>query len=240
MFNLMDAAKKREEIYAKSRHRPMRISVDLLSPVVSAFAWISIDSILALAVLHDMAGDDATDMLGGNASDLIDIPLPLERQDTWSPRWYWKASFGIYDAYESMARFHKKWDEDYDDIVDFGPKRQPRVQISSLHFKSMDMPISLLSTKEIVWFADGDAAETQRLLASYVTHVGARAGAGYGRIGEWVVTEVDDDYSCWIDGKPVRSIPVGLGSQDTSMRREYYGFRPPYWAPQNQTLCYMP
>ena len=231
---------ERSARYDAMPKQPLRITATMRSPIAAVQPWISLDGPLALAVLKDAFPDDWYDRMGAPPGDMAPIPLPLAAVDSDSTKWYWAASMGTYDYTESTVRFRKRWDEGHDDVVGFSPKRKPRIQFDGLHFKARDMPIIVRSTKEITWFANGNRDEVLRLLAAYITYIGKHANVGYGRVGSFEVSATDTDMSCYIDGNPSRPIPCDLAWIDRDRRVEFCGFRPPYWAPQNQALCYVP
>jgi hypothetical protein len=230
----------RAGIYAAMPKQPLRITATMRSPIAAVHPWISLDGLLALAAFKDIFYEDWQDRMGCPANDLTPIPLPVTVMDPDSDKWYWAASMGIYDYTESTVRFRKRWDEGHDDAVGFNPRHKPRIQFDGLHFKAKDLPIVIRSTWEIVWFANGNPEEVDRLLAGYITNIGKHGNVGYGRVGSFEVAAVDSDMSCYIDGNPSRPIPCDPAWIDPDRRVELCGFRPPYWAPQNQTLCYMP
>ena len=226
--------------YQELGRMPLRVTATMRTPICATLPGISLDSAIAFAVVRDIAGPDSCDMMGCGASDLIDIPLPLEKQAADSKEWFWSASFGIYDAPESITRYRKRWDEHYDDVVEFGPKRLPRIIHKAYHFKALDQPMVIRSADTVVWYLVGDQDETARLLSDYVPHIGKKGAHGYGRVARWAVEPIEEDLSCWIGGWPARPIPCSTTNADPLLRSEHYGFRPPYWAPQNQALCYVP
>lgn len=219
---------------------PLRITAEMRTPIAAVLPWISLDGLVALAVLKYIFGTDACNFFGRPAKEMIHLPLPLRKMDQDSDRWFWAASLGMYNQIESTTRFRKRWDEGHDDVVGFSPKRKPRVQYDGLHFKAKDMPVILRSIREITWYANGNIHELDRLLNSHITYIGKHGNAGYGRVGKFTVERVETDLSCYIDGRPSRPIPCDLEWIERDHRIEFCGYRPPYWAPQNQTLCYVP
>ena len=232
--------KQHADMCSMARMEPLRVIAQICSPIASVLPWISLDGLLALAVIKDVLGADAQDMLGRPADQMIHVPLPLAVANKESEKWFWMASLGVYDYTESTVRFRKRWDEGHDDVVAFSPKRKPRVQYDGLHFKAKDMPIILRSTREITWYANGNIHELDRLLNTHITHIGKHGNAGYGRVERFTVEHVNIDLSCYINGQPSRPIPCDLEWIERDRRIEFCGYRPPYWAPQNQALCYMP
>jgi CRISPR type IV-associated protein Csf3 len=236
MFDLVKLANDRRDRYRVLSHENLKITAEMKTPVASVLPWISLDSILAYAVLADLVGPDIQNLLGVPAHNMIDIPIPIEERG--SEHRYYAASFGIYTAHESIEKRRKRWDDKHDDLVDFG-RRKPKIQLDGLFFKSLDLPAVVRTTNVITFYVKGHSNEIERLLKKYITHVGKLRGHGWGRVSVWKIKSWPGGWSCWWNDQPMRAIPIE-DEQLPGLRMEYCGYRPPYWAPQNQTLCIVP
>lgn len=235
---LQSLAEIRADTYSALPHDNLKITFQMTSPIGGSLPWISLDSILAYAVLADLLGPDVTDYSSPRANELVPIPIPVEERGEQDKRYY-AASLGIFEAPEAVSHYRKRWDERYDDLVEFGPKRAAKVQIDGLHFKARDLPLVYRTCDRLTFYVSGNQQETERLLKEHITHVGKLRGHGWGRIGQIDIEPMAYDWSCWQDGKPTRPVPVS-GDDRPELSVSYCGFRPPYWAPQNQTMCWVP
>ena len=235
---LQRLAEIRADAYGAMSHDNLKITFHMSSPIGGSLPWISFDSILAYAVLADILGPDVTDLSSPRANELIPIPIPVGERGEDEKRYY-AASFGVYEASEAVSRYRKRWDERYDDLVDFWPKRAAKVQIDGLHFKARDLPLVYRTCDQLIFYVRGNQPEIERLLKEHITHVGKLRGHGWGRIARYEYELMEEDQSCWWGGHPTRPIPMN-GEDRPALRVSHCGFRPPYWAPQNQTMCWVP
>jgi len=208
------------------------------SPFVSADGIIPLDSILAYAVYTDITRGDLQTWQTNNAIELINMPVPCTEILTADGKRYFSASWGIFDDSTSIGRWKKRWEEDFDNLVDFGG-RKCEVDHKSGGMKAYDMPLVLRSAPEIIFYANGNHDEIRRLLKSHITHIGKKRSQGWGRITGIEVDKIEHDKSCWSARLPMRSVPVD-GEAHSDLKVSHVGYRPPYWLPQNQALCYVP
>jgi hypothetical protein len=227
--------------YAALPKEPLLITLRLGSPF-AVTGWLPLDGTLHWLVKRDLSPEEFEAMCAEAAAagldeENCDVPLPLDEREA-AGRHYWAASFGAWQGIESVTRWHKRWDEQHDDLVDFD-KRPAKVFLRGGHFLTRQMPLVIHSAPEITFWAMGNRAEVQRLLGS-CNHIGKAAASGYGRIRDVLVEPRANDRSCWREGWPTRAIPVGGGEGLPAERLAYTGYRPPYWWPANQATCLAP
>lgn len=147
--------------------------------------------------------------------------------------------FGRYK--ESTGSWAKKWEENYDDLIDF-VKTKNRVDIGAGTYKNYHMPLVLKSYERIEFFVRGNMEEVSRLLREYISFLGKKASQGYGQIKEWIFEEIEDDRSVLDDMQIMRPIPgkevMGLGLNATDFK--VMPTIPPYWRNDCKELCAMP
>jgi CRISPR type IV-associated protein Csf3 len=234
-------AKERRLSYRPWRKDTVRITIELSSPMACVDGDIRLDALLHCCVLQDLA-DEAKRR--GHRSDFPrtvwrDVPMPLAKMQTAQGDDFKKiycASFAEYDGSESVNRWKKRWEDEFDDMVDFGSRKQV-IDHKKEHFKSYDMPVVLRSTRELVFYARGVGEEIERLLKTYLTHMGKKGSQGYGRIRSVAVRPCAEDWSVWRDGKPMRAIPLEMAGETEGLRQIFCGYRPPYYLPEHQCLC---
>ena len=172
--------------------------------------------------------------------DIIQAELPLLKSDICG-EWYWSVSSPHYlIEHEETTKFRRRWDM-HDKHLDWGGKRG-KFSTSDGHTKSYDLQLYLRTTRQIDWFAVGDADEILRLLQA-CTHLGKKRAHGYGEVGNWEVQEIENDYHLWgAQGQLMRPMPMRL--LDLSLSFEFaplhWGWRPPARLRCNQELCAMP
>lgn len=206
----------------------LKITASLTSPYVST-DYIFFDALISSAVWQDMMQDKAFN-IPENKSDIFYIPLPLKQIGTKDP--FYSASIGFpKQAVEGTARWRKQTDID----------SKKKIRIGSGEFKRYDMPIPYTSAEEIVFYANGNKAEIERLLY-YIPGIGKKRTQGYGNVRTWKVEQSEHDLSIIKEGIPMRPIPVSEAIMlnlkcDVEM---FFAYRPPYWHRKNMTRCFMP
>lgn len=105
--------------------------------------------------------------------------------------------------------------------------------------KSQWLPVRRRLVERIVWFAvvHDSPKDLRRELRRSVTHIGQDRARGSGRVAEWTVEAIDEDYS-WFAPHPegtvlMRQLPYGewLPKDLIGSFRELCAVTPPYWHP---------
>ena len=210
------------------KHNFLKITAVLTSPYVST-DYIFFDALISSAVWQDCMKEKAFN-IPENKTDIFYIPLPIKQVGTKEP--FYAASIGFpKHAVEGTARWRKQTDIE----------SKKKIRIGSGEFKRYDMPMPYTSAEKIIFYANGNKAEIERLLA-YIPGIGKKRTQGYGNVRSWYVEELDHDLSIVKDGMPMRPIPVYEAAPfnlkcDVVM---LFATRPPYWHRANLTKCFMP
>lgn len=201
---------------------PLEITAYLKAPLV-VYQWLFFDGILAFAVVDSFVKEPLD-----FEEEPIFVPLPLERRG--EKEWYWAASVGLYAPPTKWAK--GVWLKNYRDFTgdDYG--------FGVLEY-DYRMPYPILVTPAVRFYAFGNKREVENLLKR-VTHIGKKRAYGYGAVREWVVKTIKDDRSEFVDNILVRPLPVSECPYPVVGPRDFVGFRPPYWHPENFTECYLP
>lgn len=123
--------------------------------------------------------------------NLIEPNLPLAKDEDGN----WKASLGFYKQYDEKIEYWHKKINDFDALqyVDFQGKRG-KIDSQKGFYKAYRIPQIIRIIGDIEFYCVGDPIEIQKYL-SYVTNIGKKGSQGYGYVKEWLVEEVEDDYS---------------------------------------------
>lgn len=150
----------------------------------------NLDSILAYAWMLN----HHPDTLQNNdlrIENVIEPDLPLEKDETGR----WKASLGFYIQYGEIIEYWHKKINDFDalEYVDFKGKRG-KINGASGEYKAYRMPQLIRVVSDIEFYCVGESTEIESLL-SIVTNIGKKGSQGYGYVKEWLIEEIEDDYS---------------------------------------------
>lgn len=233
---IQEKCNERQKEYDKLSYDKICVKFHMARPF-STHDYIRIDGLLAYFSLLDLLQHDFYNLPGTAATPCIHAPLPVEKSGT-ADKWFWCASFGIVSQHrDNIARWKKRWDDEHDDIVDFG-KKLSRVNHKAGWMKAYDIPINLKNATEIVFFLRGNTEEIRRLLKN-CKRIGKKRSQGYGEIKAIEIETTKTDWSCWIDEEnkvASRAIPIKQGEIPSAA--EFISFRPPYWHHENKALCY--
>lgn len=211
----------------------LKIVAELAAPV-AFIDFLCLEGALSYAVFREMKGDDYENADGISQLKRFDLPFMN----------YWnglcKISSGFVNGGSFKSIYHKKWDEEYDDIVDFKGNRE-KITVGTGQLKSYSMPLRVVASPKVVFFADGEKERISQLLNEYVFFLGKKASQGWGQVRHWRIEEIKEDYSISKDGQAMRPIPMTLANSIALYGKvRYTGFRSPFWNPDNMTACIVP
>lgn len=95
----------------------------------------------------------------------------------------------------------------------------------------------------ISWYAEGDAAEVERMLQD-VAFIGKRRASGFGQVSGMHIESDELNGVTGYFGEPLRPVPVEIFREtfdgDASSLRADAAWRPAYWHPDNRAICHVP
>ena len=207
--------------YKRMLKEPLQIDCYLATPLI-VYRWIFLDGLLAFCVLDTYF---TTDLF--KEDEAYYVPLPLERRGNL--HWYWAASVGLYEkAVWSRTVWRKNYRTWAGDDLGYG----------AIEF-DYHMPMPVLSISHLKFFCVGNKREIEKLLQR-ITHIGKKRAYGYGEVKKWKVTVINADHSELWNNTLVRPIPITECKYQIVGEKALYGYRPPYWCPENFTECWLP
>ena len=209
--------------------KPLKITAKLFDGrIATTDGYLPFDSILSAAWMKRNHPEKYYNT-DPSVDEMIIPALPLKTLDGDIHA----ASFALVKkAGEETAYWHKRLDAQLaEEYVDFCGRRG-RVNTTSATYKAYRMPLNIIMTPEVIWYAVGDRNEIESLLEE-IPALGKKTSQGFGQVTEWVVEGIEEDWSLWKDGQLMRSIPDPEGDSE-------WGVRPPYWFPPNIVRCRMP
>ncbi len=229
-----------------SSQRNLEILVKLRAPAVAS-GLIHLDALLAAACtaegLQDQYWTQRSQVTGeALRAHTAARRLPLSRKTTNGFTIH-RASAAHFVGADGLAvaRWFKRWDDAHDDMVDFG-RNKAQVRVSFGAYISYAMPMPYHTSLEMVFWAQGSATPIGELLHA-LGYIGKKTSQGYGEIADVQIKRVAEDWSMFrgASGVPTRAIPVEMGhGVAQGVPQQLTGWRPPYWEPDNQTLCWVP
>ena len=219
------------ERYAAIDKRPLIIDAVLATPYVPAGSdqSVHLDGILSQAVL---TAHPCAPQFNGQACI---VPLPIEI--LWLSAQglpLWAASDMLPDGDTNQAReyWHKRYPSHR---ADFGTKLSATTTAG--RWKEYRVPLNAVRTDKLRAVAVGNKAEIERLL-SFVSHLGKKGSAGYGRVAQWGVSDlpVENALDLILSAKAV-PVDYAVESEISGIYNPLKGWTPPYWYAPNWSPC---
>lgn len=168
-----------------------------------------------------------------NKFDFTPMPIKLNNDG------YFMASWLFYDQTCASEQVHtslKKWDEASDYMSDFG-KSKRQVAIDRGEFKTTQIPLRIINTPTCwFYFQSDNVNEVEYLINKHITGIGKKISRGYGFFSKFDIEPCNNIF----EEKIIRPIPVkniDMQNMNGIQRYEYRAWKPPYWLPENFTIC---
>ena len=192
--------------------------------------FLPLDGILYYYAAQQKYGFQDMTLPGENPK--IDIKLPLKIINFGSDNWYYSCSWayplGAWWIEEGKQNWTKSFDLQYSDLVQF--RGRGTVAHKGGKYKSYNMPVFYKIVDKITWYAVGNKEEIEKILRT-AFYIGKKSSQGWGRVSEWKVNEINNDWSIEKDGCYTRGIPYDNRLEGQIIN---YGYRPSYWEKENQ------
>lgn len=164
-----------------------------------------------------------------------ELKLPLKRYYFAKDEFIYHASVSIFDTNDAyVTTIYKKFCERY---LDLNKVRRKKIDRTRGHFKDWQIKLVYIPARKVVFYANGDAEEIEKLLKG-LPGLGKKTSIGFGAVKSYKVREIREDWSIVKDGIAMRSIPleaVELYSEAVPM-----AWKAPYWAKENVAMCVPP
>lgn len=116
------------------------------------------------------------------------------------------------------------------------PESRRIVAMGNSWTKSYRLPNNVRTVDRVAWFVGGSKRRSLKSLLKTVDSIGKDRSHGYGRVSEWLIEEVEHDWSWFADVEQGRLLMRVLPWADEleqciGWKRWFGGFAPPYWHP---------
>lgn len=214
---------------------PIEITAHLRTGFAAADPWSpAIDGILAYFAMRARLGPEAFAINQGHdyqMGPVTGLPLEVVEHGGW---WWYAASSPRYELKAAARRpLHRRFDQAAAER--HLPDGVKKVQTAAGAYKNARMHVEQRITDRVVWHVVGDGEAIAELLEG-CTHVGAKCGAGFGRVRRWSFAPGDA-----AEARRHRPVPEDYAEAE-GIEGEImdWGIRPPVRIPMNRCLCVMP
>lgn len=99
--------------------------------------------------------------------------------------------------------------------------------------KSYRLPLRIRLVDKVCWFASGTGRNIRKALRD-ANAIGKKVADGYGRVREWIIEEVKEDFSWFAQGVLMRTLPLLIDGrawlqEKLGWKRSFGACCPPYW-----------
>lgn len=217
--------------------QPLRVRAYLRAPIVCDEA-MPLDGVLLYQAMRRAYGP-ADASLPGALLDTPLVPLPLAVAGEGTPNWYYHCSWAQWPPDVAYGKTY--WEKRVSTMRAAEIAELPRsgkVEVAKGRYRLYHMPLFYKSALYLEWYVNGDKDAIADLLTD-VWGIGKKQSQGFGRVMRWEIEPQAEDWSVTRDGKLMRAVPIS-GKWFDPARARHIGYRPPYWLPENQTLCNLP
>jgi len=211
---------------------PLKITFEMITPVVLAHPWIHFDGLIAHFLLKDLLRRNYFLLPGRypiNFTSVMKLPIEKSRYD------FYYSSVSIFEPKKAFAtKIYKRFD---DKNIDKLKTKKKKIRLGSGYYKSFMMSLPYIPARKVIFYCRGVKEEIERLV-SEIPGLGKKVHIGFGEIKDVNIKKINIDKSIILNGKAMRPIPLHAVKKFKEMANMAY--RPPYWAKENVTLCVPP
>jgi len=116
-------------------------------------------------------------------------------------------------------------------------RERKRILTGGTWTKSYRLPLRTRTIDRVVWFAVAHPRPLLKMLQRQIRALGSKTSVGYGRVSEWRVERVDENWSWYATSEAgtvlMSTLPIGpwLPSDLIGFRPDFGAVGPPYWHP---------
>jgi hypothetical protein len=227
-----------------SDYSPLLITARLASPLAGDAPRLDGLVEYAMSLFHPKAipGYKITRASEPPEMGLIPISMARESIGGWPVARCSDPILDLPDA-ETVEHIGKKIGIEHAELL--RPDARLVVSTTNSWTKSYRIPLRIRACSRVRWFAFGNRVGLKRSLR-HITSIGKKVSVGYGRVAEWTLDRVDEDYS-WFAPAPagpvlMATLPHGpwLPGGLIGAKRDFRSCVPPYWHPARYTEAVVP
>lgn len=176
---------------------PLQLTLELGSGVALGHPWINGEGLLQRFALIDYAGRDYDRWVARLADD---GPVDLRDDDRIDNGLAYTEGVAHASAsqFDTDRRASTTLYSSYDELQAHtvgGSRPRSKIPIGSGTFKSQMIDVTYVPARRCTFYLRGDRDRIATLLDRHLTDLGKKTAAGFGRVDEWDIRELDADYS---------------------------------------------
>lgn len=238
-MEVTDFDKKIDEYVVGDDFEPLEVVFKIKPPIYINSPWIHFDGLINYLCFRDCLGEDFYILPSDFTVDTSNLMLPL-KQCVVDEFQVYHSSVAIYNQANLMMDTIYKRFTDKETYLLTKKQQQGRIHTNSGFFKDFMIHYPILLTDTLTFYCNGDKKELDRLLNN-LSFIGKKTSIGSGKILNYTIQSIEEDYSFFKDNKIMRPIPSKFKLpllEGMIIQRQSY--KPPYWDKNNMTMCYVP
>lgn len=220
----------------------LQVTLSLGSGIALGHPWLNGDGVLTRLALIDHAGRDY-DRWVATLED--DGPADLRDEDAVDTGLAYTdgiahASVSQLDTDRTVeTTLYSSYDEIRAHTVG-GSRPRSKIPIGGGQFKSQMITVVYRPARQCTFYFRGDRERIAYLLDTHLTDLGKKTAAGFGRVTDWAVRELDADYSLVHPSEGVAMRPLPTRILDEWADQQTLTYTTPYWYDEWATQCAPP
>lgn len=220
----------------------LQLTIELGSGIALGHPWINGDGVLERLALIDHAGKEIDSWVAGLEED---EPADLREYDDVDTGLAYTdgvahASVSQFDTDRTVeTTLYSSYDEVRAHTVE-GSRPRSKIPIGGGAFKSQMIDIVYRPARRCTFYLRGNRDRIEHLLENHLTDLGKKTAAGFGRVDDWGLRELDADYSLVHPSEDVAMRPLPTTMLETWDDQQTLTYHTPYWYSQWATECAPP
>lgn len=220
----------------QEKHVPLKVTFFLGSPICISHPWIHLDGLISHLIIKEILGSDyfllpskisLMKLIGYEGKSLGVSPIK-------STAGLSHASISIFDEGEKKSYRVEKMYKRFEDRWAVGRKK---ISIASGHYRSHILQHIYLPSNKVVFYVCGKINFLDKLLRKVIA-IGDNTRVGWGKVQNFIIEEINNDYSLIKGGKAMRPIPERYLVE--VFDKVLLAWKPPYWDAKSVELCAVP
>jgi len=220
----------------------LQLTLELGSGIALGHPWLNGDGVLERLALIDHAGREydrwVADLEEDGPADLRDVDAVetgLAYTDGLA-----HASVSQFDTERTVeTTLYSSYDEVRAHTVE-GPRPRSTIPIGGGAFKSQMIDVVYRPARQCTFYFRGDRDRIEYLLDTHLTDLGKKTAAGFGKVADWGLRELDTDYSLVHPSEGVAMRPRPTSALDEWADQQTLTWKTPYWYQEWATECAPP
>lgn len=220
----------------------LQLTLELGSGIALGHPWLNGDGVLERLALIDHAGREydrwVADLEEDGPADLRDVDAVetgLEYTNGLA-----HASVSQFDTDRTVeTTLYSSYDEVRAHTVE-GSRSRSKIPIGGGRFKSQMIDVVYRPARQCTFYFRGDRDRIEYLLDTHLTDLGKKTAAGFGKVTDWGLRELDTDYSLVHPTEGVAMRPLPTSALDNWNDQQTLTWKTPYWYTEWATECAPP